>query len=129
MGETVQNKFDCLQSEYSFLLQQNRYNSEFVEIVNNKMHEFEKQCAEWDVKTVVTWIKIIDNGYFDWTKYERFIDKVMEMNITGNTLPEMNSKILLKSWGLDEESQRVLLKNINRICVLKKQEKSNKNIC
>ncbi len=76
----------------------------------------------------ISWLKTIENGYFDNISFSKFINTIVEMQIHGAQIKEMNSKLFLNVVGMkDKKDQYILQKHINRITQY--QNDSHQNIC
>ena len=96
-------------------MQNSQQNESLKELIQQKIAKFEEVRTEWTVQDVMSWLLLIESGHFNGVKYNSFRDQLIKLNVNGEKLPEMNSKILLSMMGLNDKDQSLLLRNICRV--------------
>eukprot|EP01084_Bolivina_argentea_P173006 299657_1 len=93
--------------------------NEFQSILKERIEHFEQTYDEWDTSSVVSWIQMIENGYFGEERYQAFIKKVENLKIVGSRLKEIKNKLFLDLIGLNEKEQDILVNHIERVVYVK----------
>jgi len=114
--EKSEQKIKEIDAAYMELLQNSQQDEKLTEYFQQRVEQFEEERVKWDASDVLTWLKLIEDEYFNDEEYETFFEQLVEMEVDGEKLPELNSKILLDIMGLDLQDQSTLLRNLCRVC-------------
>lgn len=99
---------------------------ESVEIMQEKVHDFEPDYRNWNSGQVVTWFENIDKGLLNKSQaFRKFKTGLISNGVCGKDLCNLND-FSLKMMGLKDDKQRAfIIKHLNRLLIHSKQNIPN----